>query len=87
MIYKKKALYVKIPVLIGVHKVRGDKLAIKFLQDTHPKYADSLFFFAKKYGQTEFNWSGDDYEIKCEKDLCFLVIRLTTDEEKEIKNC
>ena len=82
---KKKSLTIKIPVMIGVHKVRGDKLAIRYLQDARPKFVDSLFFFAKKYGQSGFSWSGDEYEIKCELDLSFTVTRLTTDDEKEIK--
>ena len=69
-------------VLVGVHKVNGDALAIKYLQDTTPRYAEGLFFLAKRSGSTRFEWTGDVYEIKRNSDLSFTLVKTSSAESK-----
>jgi len=82
---KKKEKIIKENVMIGVHKVNGNKLAIDYLRDTNARYVESLFFFAKKYGVSSFEWAGDMYQIRKNMDLNFTLIKISTEENKSME--
>ena len=82
---RKEEKIIKKFVFLGIHKVNGDFLAIHYLRDANPRYVESLFFFAKRYGDSTFEWAGDMYEIKRNTDLSFTIIKKTTEESKSFK--
>ena len=81
--YKKDKLTQKL-ILIGVHQVNGNGNAIEYLQNSDPKFVEGLFFFAKHYGRSTFEWDGDYYEILRNRNMTFTVNKLTSEDQKEV---
>lgn len=58
---------------VNVHQVRGDKTAIDFLLNTDAHTVEGLFWMAKRYGKTEFDYHGVIYELIKNRDLTFTI--------------
>ncbi|MFH0952660.1 MAG: hypothetical protein V1838_05815 [Patescibacteria group bacterium] len=70
---KKQKKQITKPVAVGVHQVTGDYNGIEFLQNADQKYVDSLFWFAKRYGFSEFSYDDVTYTLQRKKDITYEV--------------
>lgn len=61
------------PELINVHRVNGDKDAILFLKNAEHEFVEGLFYYAKRYGHSEFYFRDTQYEIIRNKDSSFTI--------------
>lgn len=68
--------------LINVHAVNGDLEGIEYLRNADGHLVDGIFFFAKRYGRSEFEYRGRQYEILRNRNLTYTVKRVMTDDEK-----
>ncbi len=59
--------------LINVHRVLGDKEAIIFLKNADHDFVEGLFYTAKRYGRSEFDFRGLKYDVVRNKDTSFTV--------------
>jgi|GEM_PF-2880967 len=58
---------------VNVHMVRGAKEAIDYLLNTDAHLVEGLFWMAKRYGKTEFEYQGAVYELIKNRDLTFTI--------------
>ncbi|MBI4092363.1 MAG: hypothetical protein HY420_00370 [Candidatus Kerfeldbacteria bacterium] len=63
----------KSTLAINVHQVRGDILAIRYLQNADFHYVEGLFFRAKHTGQVQFSHHGVPYNLIKNRDLTYTV--------------
>lgn len=68
--------------LINVHAINGDIEGIDFLRNADSHLVDGIFFFAKRYGRSEFEYHGRPYEVLRNRNLTYTVRRVMTDEER-----
>lgn len=68
---------------INVHEVNGNVEAITFLQNTDFHFVEGLFFFAKRYGKSEFSYKGKNYELIRNRNITYTV-REKPDEEQAL---
>lgn len=64
---------------IAVHQVNGNVAALEYLANTDYHFVESLFFFAKRFGKSEFNYKGVGYEIVRNRNLTYTVQRKRDD--------
>lgn len=67
--------FLKHYININVHAVNGDAEAIEYFRNADTHFVEGLFFFAKRYGRTEFNYKGHDYELLKNRNLTYTVQR------------
>lgn len=60
--------------LINVHRVQADKEVMLFLKNAEKDYVEGLFYTAKRYGKSSFQYKGDTYDIKKNKDASFSIV-------------
>ncbi|MFC1662613.1 hypothetical protein ACFL04_00405 [Patescibacteria group bacterium] len=70
---------------VGVHKVTGDLDGIEFLRNADQNYVDSLFWFAKRYGYSEYSYDDITYTLIRKKDITYDVQAKDTDSEEFIR--
>jgi hypothetical protein len=58
---------------VNVHMVRGSKEAIDYLLNTDAHVVEGLFWMAKRYGKTDFEYQGSVYELVKNRDLTFTI--------------
>lgn len=73
------------PVDVGVHKVTGDLDGIEFLRNADQNYVDSLFWFAKRYGFSEYSYDDETYVLRRRKDISYDVQRKESESEEFIR--
>lgn len=61
------------PELINVHQVYGDKDVIIFLKNADHNFVEGLFYTAKHYGHSEFEFRSMKYDIVRNKDSSFRI--------------
>lgn len=64
---------------IAVHQVNGDIAALEYLANTDYHFVESIFFFAKRFGQSDFNYKGTQYELVRNRNLTYTVRRKLDD--------
>lgn len=73
------------PVEVGVHLVSGDLDGIEFLRNADQKYVDSLFWFAKRYGFSEYEYEDETFVLHRKKDISYEVQQKDGDSEQFIR--
>lgn len=66
--------------LINVHQVRGDKDAIVYLKNADHDFVEGLFYTAKRYGRSNFEFRDLQYDMIKNKDSSF-TIQLAEEQE------
>ncbi len=66
--------------LINVHQVMGDKEAIIYLKNADHDVVEGLFYTAKRYGKSTFDFAGQRFDILRNKDFSF-TIQLSENQE------
>jgi hypothetical protein len=85
--FRKKRAHnqVQKPVDVGVHKVIGDIDGIEFLKNGDANYIESLFWFAKRYGFSEYSYDDETYKLMRRKDISYEVQKKETDTEEFVR--
>lgn len=60
--------------LINVHRVQAEKEIMLYLKNAEKDYVEGLFYTAKRYGKSSFQYKGDTYDIKRNKDSSFSIV-------------
>lgn len=59
--------------LINVHRVIGDKDVIIYLKNADHDIVEGLFYQAKRYGHSRFQYHSLNYDIRRNKDFSFTI--------------
>lgn len=60
--------------LINVHRVQADKDVMLFLKNAEKDFVEGLFYTAKRYGRSSFQFKGETFDIKKNKDSSFTIL-------------
>lgn len=60
--------------LINVHRVQAEKEIMLFLKNAEKDFVEGLFYTAKKYGKSSFQYKGDTYDILRNRDASFNIV-------------